>query len=125
MGRGLNFPVREGQSIKDARLEMAPTGTITGQVLDADGQPMGHVSVMALEPLMQNGRRYLAIMEAGHTDERGEYRLFWLSPGRYYVAARVEDFQRRNVPMYVIPPGRGGMNERASAPVVWKWVTLT
>jgi hypothetical protein len=117
-GRGLNFPVSQGQAVKDTKLEMAPTGVIAGRVVDAEGQPMGHVSVMALEPLMKNGRRYLAIMQAGHTDEQGEFRLFWLSPGRYYIAARIEDFQRRTLPMYVIPPGRGEMNERATGPVL-------
>ena len=117
-GRGLNFPVAVGQAVRDAKLEMAPTGTITGRITDANGQPLGHVRVSSLAPLVQNGRRYLTVMNATHTDERGEFRLFWLSPGRYYIAARLEDLRRRTVPILSVPPGRAGTAEAASAPVV-------
>ena len=33
----------------------------------------------------------LRIMQVAYTDERGDYRLFWLPPGRYNVAAEVND----------------------------------
>jgi hypothetical protein len=104
---------------------MALTGTITGRVTDAEGQPMGHVRVSALSALVQNGRRYLTVIGATHTDDRGEYRLFWLSPGRYYVAARPEDLQRRSVPLVSTPPGRAYTNEVASAPIVARRRTPT
>jgi hypothetical protein len=35
------------------------------------------------------------------TDERGEYRLFWLPPGRYYVSATPQDVRRGWVPVLV------------------------
>src|SRR6185436_4955299 len=44
--RGLPFPVAAGQTVKNLKLEMATTGAITGQIVDEDGQPMGHATVM-------------------------------------------------------------------------------
>jgi hypothetical protein len=117
-GRGLNFPVAEGQAVTGLKLEMAPTGVITGKVLDENGQPLGHVRVSALAQIVQNGRRYLTTIGAVHSDDRGEYRLFWLPPGRYYVAAKFEDLRRRIIPLITVPPGRAGTNEIASAPIV-------
>jgi len=121
-GRGINFPIAEGQSMGDAMLYMAPTVAISGRVLDADGEPMGHVSVMALEPQYLQGQRILNIAQLVHTDERGDYRLFWLAPGRYYVAARVEDTQKRSVLPATVPPGRNGPFTRAQVPVLTRRV---
>ncbi len=39
------------------------------------------------------GNRLLNFIQAVQTNDLGEYRLFWLPPGRYYVAARPEDSQ--------------------------------
>src|SRR6185295_11054674 len=50
--------------------------------------------------------------------EQGEYRLFWLLPGSYYVAAKVEDLEKRTIPSDQIPPGRRGSYLRAEVPLV-------
>src|SRR5688572_24890431 len=47
--RGLNFPIRDGETLRDMKLEMLQTGAIAGRVLDEDNEPMGHILVMALE----------------------------------------------------------------------------
>jgi hypothetical protein len=83
LGRGFNFPLAVGQAFKDAKLEMAPTGAITGKVTDENGQPIGHARVSALVPRVEDGRRYLAVLAAVHSDDKGNYRLFWLPPGQY------------------------------------------
>src|SRR5207247_6438037 len=37
------------------RLELAPTGSISGRILDSDGEPLGRVEVQALQSLYQDG----------------------------------------------------------------------
>src|SRR5262249_32740931 len=106
LGRGVTFPIADGEAKKDFRLEMAPVGTITGRVLDADNRPVGHVAVIAMTPIYRNGERVVTMLELVHSDDHGEYRLFSLTPGRYYVAARLEDLTRRTVPLGYYPPGR-------------------
>jgi hypothetical protein len=66
------------QKKSDMTIKMLPTGQITGTVTDADGQPMEFVSVNA----QGVGSGY------GSTDEKGQYRIGGLAPGRYRVRAQ-------------------------------------
>ena len=121
--RGLPFPVRDGEALKDLRVEMLQTAAIAGRVLDEDGEPMGHILVMALEEEHRNGERLLNMIQSVATDEQGNYRLYWLAPGSYYVAAVYEDQQRRTINPDPIPPGRRGPTDRATSPVVLRSYT--
>lgn len=65
-------------------------GVVSGQVLDANGQPMGGATVFAMiKPDGGGPWRRFAPHQRGHqagVDENGAYRLFDLPPGRYVVA---------------------------------------
>jgi protocatechuate 3,4-dioxygenase beta subunit len=98
-------------------MEMAPTGTLAGRVLDADGEPMSQVLVMALQEQYVEGRRVLKLMQAIPTDDRGDYRFFSTPPGRYYLAARVSDFRFEARGSQVLA-GRMAGSELASEPYV-------
>jgi protocatechuate 3,4-dioxygenase beta subunit len=119
-GEGLAFPLAEGQALQGANIAMAASAAISGRVFDADNEPVSHALVLALEPQYKNGRRTLNIAQAVESEERGEFRLFWLTPGRYYVAAKFVDTRRRSLSLWIVPPGRTGRNERADAPVITK-----
>jgi hypothetical protein len=116
--RGMNFPVRAGESLADLRMEMSLPGVITGTVFDYDGEPMGHVSVLALVVQYKDGRITTNIENVAHTDARGQYRLSRLGPGKYYVAAVVQDPFRKTVREDSSPPGRRGPTERATSPYI-------
>ena len=121
--RGINFPVAAGEAKRDLRIEMTPTGVIAGRVIDEDGQPMGHVVVMALTAQFQAGDQRAYIERTVLTDEHGDYRIYWLGPGRYYVAAVYEDPRRRTINMApTAPPGRTLERHRATSPVVTRQV---
>src|SRR5438093_6085801 len=64
-----------------------PTGAISGRIFDEFGEPVIGAEVHAMKPFYQRGGRILVPMQSAVTDDRGEYRLFWLSPGRYFVSA--------------------------------------
>jgi hypothetical protein len=66
---------------------MRPAPTISGTVLDENEKPVPFASVQALAVEYQPGgtKRY-RLVQSVNTDERGNYRLFWLSPGEYFVA---------------------------------------
>jgi hypothetical protein len=121
--RGLHFPIREGENARDLRIEMMQTGAIAGRVLDEDGESMGHIIVMALEEQYREGERFLNMIQSVATDEQGNYRLYWLAPGSYYVAAVYEDQQRRTINPDPIPPGRRGPTDRATSPVILRSYT--
>jgi hypothetical protein len=75
---------------------------------------------MAFSAIYRNGDRIVTMLELVHSDDRGEYRLFSLTPGRYYIAARLEDLTRRSVPLGFYPPGRMLASDRVESPVVMK-----
>ena len=118
--RGLNFPVRTGESLRDLRLEMATPSVITGTVFDYDGEPMGHVGMLALIVQYRNGRSVPNVEQVTYTDERGQYRLPWLSPGKYYVAAVVQDPFRKTMQKDSSPAGRRGLTDRSTSPYITK-----
>ncbi len=124
-GDGLPFPLAEGQALQGATIAMAASAAISGRVFDADNEPASHALVLALEPQYKNGRRTLNIAQAVESDERGEFRLFWLTPGRYYVAAKLVDTRRRSLSLWIVPPGRTGLNERGDAPAITKRILPT
>jgi protocatechuate 3,4-dioxygenase beta subunit len=129
-GKGIDFEIVTGQRMSGIQLVMSPTGTISGRIYDRDGEPLGKAQVQALRAVYENGRRTLTIVQAVQTDDRGEYRLFWLAPGRYYVSAKP------NIPELPVNPGasnsglapavritnpaRFGTYSQASSPIIEK-----
>jgi hypothetical protein len=71
----------------EAVVSMTPTGVIRGRVRDAAGEFPSNVAVDAIEIAYRNGLPFLVSISSRRTDDRGEYRLFGLPPGDYYVAA--------------------------------------
>ena len=86
---GLRITVRAGQTVRDLVLRLAPGAVITGHVVDEHGQPMASVNVQAMRYVYSPGGRRLQGYGGGTTNDLGEYRIFGLSPGRYYIRATV------------------------------------
>jgi 5-hydroxyisourate hydrolase-like protein (transthyretin family) len=57
-------------------------------------------------------------LNAVQTNDLGEFSLFWLPPGDYYVSAVPEDPLRQNVTFSVSPPGIGGHRSDAMPTVI-------
>jgi protocatechuate 3,4-dioxygenase beta subunit len=84
-GGGSSITVPAGANLKDVNLTMTAYGAISGRITDGDGEPVVAAVVLALRYSYSNGRRSLTEMKAVETNDRGEYRLFWLQPGKYYI----------------------------------------
>jgi len=116
--RGVAIPIADNQQVRDIKLMMPRTGSISGRVFDSDGEPMGHARVQAMEAFYENGQKRLYTLNAVQTNDLGEFSLFWLPPGEYYVSAVPEDPLRQNVMFSVSPPGIGGHRSDAMPPVI-------
>jgi Carboxypeptidase regulatory-like domain len=90
-GPGLPLIVETGRPLAGLRVEMTPTGAISGRVTDPSGLPIAIADVYALKSSFQEGRRILTQTLSAKTDERGEFRMFWVTPGTYYVNVVVPD----------------------------------
>jgi 5-hydroxyisourate hydrolase-like protein (transthyretin family) len=84
---GLPIVLNAGQKLADIGLRMMPAGTIAGRILDRDGEPMANVTVTALKYAYQEGQKALTVVQNAQTNDLGEYRLFWMQPGQYFVSA--------------------------------------
>lgn len=84
-GNGSAIIIGPGTNLQNLNLTLTAYGAISGRITDADGEPVGAVTVEALRYSFSNGRRTLTPVKTLSTNDRGEYRLFWLPPGRYYI----------------------------------------
>ena len=75
------------QPVEGLVLKLMPLGTISGRVLDTEGQPLPDVDVFALESAWTPRGKGVAPRLRVSTDDRGEFRLFGLYPGVYYLFA--------------------------------------
>jgi protocatechuate 3,4-dioxygenase beta subunit len=73
--------------VREVLLGLIPAGTIAGHVFDRDGEPLAGVNVQAFKYVYQNGDRVLSSVQQARTNDLGEYRLYWLNPGQYYISA--------------------------------------
>jgi hypothetical protein len=90
-GAGTPLTIPAGQAVSNVPIPMLATGAISGTVRDQFGRPLGNAEVRAFKATYQTGQRELTKVQSVWTDDRGEYRLFWLTPGRYFFAARHPD----------------------------------
>jgi hypothetical protein len=84
---GKDIYVFEGQEVGGLIFEMTPGSTISGRVQSTDGERLPLAPVEALQPNYVSGRMTLQQVKSTLTDDLGEYRLFWLPPGDYYLRA--------------------------------------
>lgn len=98
---GLPITLTPGQKMTQVVLQLMPAGTIAGRIYDRDGEPLANAIVQALKYSYREGERVMNSVQQARTNDLGEYRLFWLTPGQYYVSA-----------VYNEPRGFGGPGGR-------------
>jgi protocatechuate 3,4-dioxygenase beta subunit len=87
------FDLAAGEQHVVADIALARGGVIAGRVIDPSGEPLADARVVALRPAPtrpNNAARVSALVPSGpsaQTNDLGEFRLFSLAPGTYYVQA--------------------------------------
>ena len=118
-GTGISVDVANGQRVA-VRITMWPTSGISGRVVDADGDAVGRVQVLALRLVYRDGQLSTTIAQTVTTDDRGEYRMFWLTPGAYRVAARPWDHESFATAVNIGPPRRFSTAEQGTSPLLMR-----
>jgi len=85
--------VNEGENVEDVNFTLVRGGVITGRVTDADGHWVieQQVNIYPAEMFEQRTQRQVYATGSVQTDDRGIYRVFGLSSGRYKVAVGRSD----------------------------------
>jgi protocatechuate 3,4-dioxygenase beta subunit len=84
-GSGALVNVVAGQELT-LIFSLIPAGVISGRVLNEDGEPISRTTVQAYTYSYTDGNRSLASAGSGQTNDLGEYRIFWLPPGDYFLS---------------------------------------
>ena len=90
-GPGESLTVHPGENISDLLFRMVPEGVLSGRIADEDGAPVVNATVTALLSQVYRGQRKLYAVATVQTNDLGEYRLYDLRPGRYYVRAASQE----------------------------------
>lgn len=86
-GAGTTLAIAPGEQIRELDFKILPLGAISGRVLDEDGEPVQAAGIQVLRFSYSTGRRMLAPVAGSSSNDRGEYRVFDLPAGRYYLLA--------------------------------------
>src|SRR5262245_2799814 len=90
---GTNLTIDSSQDKPaEAHLTLVQGSTLSGRVRSPEGQPLSAVQVYAYQIVYPNGHVRLNSVNSKTTDDRGEYRLFWLPPGEYVIGATLSRF---------------------------------
>ena len=81
--------VLAGQTLRNVDVTLPAGSVITGRIVDEDGSPLALATVRLFRYVYQQGRQQLVPAGADRSDDRGQYRIFDLEPGDYYVNAAV------------------------------------
>jgi hypothetical protein len=75
------------KEVKDASLAMTPGALMGGRVYGVNGQLLPNAIVWAMRITYPLGYAVLSGQVQKLADDRGEFRLFWVPPGDYYLTA--------------------------------------
>jgi hypothetical protein len=87
MQPGTPIQLAEGQTLSGIDFRMLRGSVISGRVYDQTGEPMAGIMVRVMRLQFVQGQRQLVPAGSGQTDDRGQYRVWGLNPGDYYVSA--------------------------------------
>jgi len=88
---GTPIELADAQTIDKITIALPRGSVLGGRVTDEFGEPVANASVTAWRYAYQAGARRMVPAQGGNgrdsTDDQGQYRLFGLPPGEYYVSA--------------------------------------
>jgi hypothetical protein len=83
--QGSRISLKADQQIRDLVLKLVPQATISGRVLDVEGEPVEGARVAILKARYANGVSRWSEVASATTLDNGEYRIPKVAAGRYLV----------------------------------------
>jgi hypothetical protein len=106
----------DGEIHGDVKLRFLRSGSISGRVLDPDGDPVSGVTVHLLRSSRNLGERVLANFRAANTNDRGEYKITMLDPGEYFLRCNTDRLPGRMISQdMLVPQYYGGARDSKDA----------
>jgi hypothetical protein len=105
---GTPLQLADGRELKGIDFRLPRGSAITGHVYDENGDPLPGAAVRAGRYQFGQGMRQLVPAGTAQTDDRGEYRLWGLNPGEYYISAIARNPGAPAGRGFAAQPGSGG-----------------
>jgi protocatechuate 3,4-dioxygenase beta subunit len=92
--------VTAGHTLKGVVVKLTPPGVIAGRILAEDGEPLPNAVAMAIRSVssslssLSDAESRSAVVNRVYANDLGEYRLYGLPPGRYWVTATCHSGKR-------------------------------
>ena len=86
--------VQANQTVR-VSMSMVPGATVGGTIRDDDGDGVANGTVQIFSVIYTNGFPVLGAAVTTRTNHRGDYRLFWLPAGDYFVGASREVYSKQ------------------------------
>ena len=83
------FEIAAGEHVKDIPVRLIPSALVSGKIRDEYNDSVQDAEIRVLAVQTRLGQQYLRVAAKALTDDRGEYRIAGLHPGKYYLV--VED----------------------------------
>ena len=103
------FSLHPGEKVTDVLFRLIAAAVITGRITNEDGDGMERVQVVALrrpteeetedeDELPRRHKTQMQPVASAESDDRGQYRIFDLKPGEYYLRAVDSAQPRLSIP---------------------------
>jgi protocatechuate 3,4-dioxygenase beta subunit len=104
----------DAQVMEKADVALPRGSVVSGRVLDEFGEPVADATVAAMRRQYSMGKRRLAQSGRGSTtNDLGQFRLFGLPPGEYYLSVTVRSFDSMVMDMMGSAGGPTGSNSNS------------
>src|SRR5215469_2904701 len=107
-----------GDIVKDVIVRLLPLGVISGRIVDEVNDPVRDVEVRLLGVEHYRGREFLNTMGSAVSDDRGEYRIFDIRPGSYFLLAEL-NINKEWKKQTGVAPARGSRLDIAYPPLMY------
>jgi hypothetical protein len=104
--QGRQIELADKQALDKADINLPRGSVISGRIVDEYGEPVAEAMVTAMRQTWVGGRRRL--VPAGRfsqTNDLGQYRMYGLPPGDYYVSATLRNTETMVFDVMGSPPG--------------------
>jgi len=88
---GAVLTLTPGHEVKELLFRLVPWAVISGRVTDENGDAFPNVSIQVMRYVTHEGKRTLEQESGAETNDLGEYRIYGLTKGRYFVRATIHE----------------------------------
>jgi sarcosine oxidase gamma subunit len=91
---GTPIELSDNQRLANVDLRLMRGAVIAGRIADEDGEPLARAMVTVLRQQYIRGEKQMTPAGVDQSDDRGQFRVFGLPPGEYFVSASVGGLER-------------------------------